>query len=280
MYYSMIAISALLFSMQFMFNDGFVKENGNGLSTALKFSFYTSIVGVILLFFINSFHFDVSWFSIAIAMVYSLVCIVLSYCSVKAFSYANLAVYSVFSMIGGMILPFIYGAVMGEEITFMRVLCCFLICLAVIITVQDGKTNKKAFKFYIGVFVLNGMVGVISSFHQSKETLCTDSSSFLALTKIITLLICSVLILIKRNSFKISKKSLLLSVGNAGFNSIGNLMLLIALLHIPASVQYPIVTGGTIVFACIIDKMRKVKVTNKELIAAILALVASVFMAF
>ena len=56
-------------------------------------------------------------------------------------------------------------------------------------------------------------------------------------------------------------------------------LLLIALLKLPASVQYPVVTGGVIVFSTIIDVIRKTKLKKREIIAAIIAFASTVVMA-
>ena len=53
-----------------------------------------------------------------------------------------------------------------------------------------------------------------------------------------------------------------------------------ALLHIPASVQYPIVTGGTIVISTLIGLIRREKITKREILAAVVAFFATVVMAF
>ena len=84
----------------------------------------------------------------------------------------------------------------------------------------------------------------------------------------------------KEKNFSISKKAGFYTVLYSVVNSVGNLLLLLALLHIPASVQYPIVTGGTIVISTLIGIMRKEKITRREIIAAVVAFVATVFMAF
>ena len=281
MYYFIITLATLMFSCQFMFNNGFQKENGSSVFQSFNLSLYTSVFGLIILLIINGFKFEITWFSCIVAVVYSTVILLLNYATIKAFAYANLSVYSVFSMIGGMILPFLYGILTGEEFKIIRVVCCVLITASILMTVTDSKQSKKAIKYYIAVFFLNGMVAVISSFHQSFEGLCTDSSSFLMLTKIITAIMCIPLMLMqKERQFRISKKSVFYCFSIAGLNSLANLLLLISLLHLPTSVQYPIVTGGTIVFSTIIDKIRKVKVTNKEISAALVALMASILMAF
>lgn len=281
MYYFIIALSALVFSVQFMFNDIFQKENGTGLRQVLNFSLYTSVFGLALLIVINGFKVKISFFSVVTAILYSLVLIALNYSSIKALEYANLSIYSVFSMIGGMVLPFLYGVFCGEEITLLKVLCGALIIVSILMTITDRTQSKKALKYYIAVFFLNGMVGVISSFHQSFEAFCVDSTSFLILTRIITMLLClAAMIPLWGKGFVINSKSVLFCFGSGALNSIANLMLLVALLHIPTSVQYPIVTGGTIVFSTMIDKMKKINVSKWQLLASAIALASSVFMAF
>ncbi|MBQ4516493.1 MAG: hypothetical protein II978_06855 [Clostridia bacterium] len=280
MYYLMITISALLFSLQFMFNNGYSKESVRGWDSSLKFSFYSSITGLVALLFINKFQMNVSLFSVIVAFVYGAVCIALSYSSIKAFQYANLSVYSVFSMIGGMLLPFIYGIMCGEEFKTARLICCVLIVISVAMSVKKGEQGKKAIKYYVEVFILNGMVGVISKFHQMNTGICVDSGSFMILTKIATILISAILLLVMcKTTFLITKKAFAYSAMYSVVNSIGNLMLLIALIHLPASVQYPIVTGGVIIFATIIDIIRKEKLTKKEIISACVAFLSATLMA-
>lgn len=281
MYYLMITASALLFSMQFVFNNGYQKNSGSDWCSALKFSLYTSITGLILLFFINHFQMKITLFSLAIAALYGVINIAFSYSSIKAFSYANLSVYSVFSMIGGMVLPFLYGIFCGEKATAARLVCCGFIVVSVLLSINRGRQSSKALRYYFAVFFLNGMVGVLSKFHQSYTAYSVDSASFVMLTKIATTLLSFILLLIlKEKSFAVHKKAFAFCAGHSVFNSFGNLMLLIALNHLPASVQYPIVTGGVIVFSTTIDLLRKVKVAKKEILAAVIALLSSIFMAF
>lgn len=279
-YYLMIVVSVCLFSSQFMFNSKYADENGNTWSASIKFSLYSSIFGFVALAVINKFNFDISLFSAIVAVVYSIICIGLSYSSIKAFAYANLSVYSVFAMIGGMILPFVYGIISGEEFKLIRLVCCVLIAICVSLAINKQSSQKKAIKYYIAVFILNGMVGVVSKFHQSNLELCVDSGSFMMLTKVFTFIFCVVLILAQKGyDFSISKKSGVYAALCAVVNSVGNLLLLIALLHVPASVQYPIVTGGTIVVSTIFSLIRGDKVTRREIYAVGIAFVATIFMA-
>ena len=53
-------------------------------------------------------------------------------------------------------------------------------------------------------------------------------------------------------------------------------MLLIALLHLPASVQYPLVTGGTMLFAFVIGLIRRDRVTLRNILGTVLAVASTV----
>lgn len=279
--YLMIIASTIMFSCQFVMNDGYRREEGNDLNAVLKYVLYSSITGFVILLLINKLHLEVTWFSLITAGVFSAVCMAYSYCGLKALSYANLSVYSVFAMIGGMVLPFLYGLMCGEEFRLVRLVCCILIAVCVAMSVNQGKQSKKAIKYYLAVFVLNGLVGVIAKFHQSQPALCVDSGSFMLLTRVTAACFSLVWLLLKKDrSFSIKGKSMLYCTAYSVLDSTGNLLLLIALLSLPASVQYPIVTGGVIIISTLISLLRRDKVTKREIIAAAIAFLATVFMAF
>ena len=53
-YYLMIIAATVLFSVQFVLNDGYRKEAGNDWNSAAKFSLYTSIAGFVALAIVNN----------------------------------------------------------------------------------------------------------------------------------------------------------------------------------------------------------------------------------
>ena len=277
MYYLMIIVSALLFSLQFMLNDGYKKECGSSLASALKFSLYTSLTGLIILLLINRFKLEVTLFSTIVAFVYAFVSVAFSYCSVKVFESENISVCSVFSMIGGMVLPFAYGMLCGEEFKISRLLCCIIIVAAIIFTADKSSEHKGGLKYCIAIFILNGLAGIISEFHQSSTSLCVDSASFMMLSKIFTMAISIVLLLsLKEKLFGMSFKALANCGVYSAINSVGILMLLIALIYLPASVQYPLVTGGTMLFSLFISLLRHEKVTMRNFLGTALAIISTV----
>ncbi len=282
MYYFLVIIAVVLFSLQFLFNQRFEQSRGESLGSALEFSLYKSIVIVIIMLIISGFKVQITVFSLIMAVIYAFSSIAMTVFSMKAFSVANLSVYSVFSMLGGMLLPFVLGVgFYNEELTAFKVICCGLIAVSVLLNIKKGKQDKKAIIYYMAVFILNGMAGVISKIHQSSAKPHSDSSGFMMLTSLVTVAICAVWLIIKHKKIPLIKgKELLFASGYGVFNGIGNLFLLMSLVHLPASVQYPLVTGGVMLFSTLISAVRKEKITVKEYVAAAVSFVASVLMAF
>ena len=271
-----------MFSVQFLFNQKFQQGYGSDTKATFVFTFYKSAVATILMLFISGFKIEVTPFSFALAFVSAASGILMLYFSLKAFSVANLSVYSVFSMLGGMILPFLLGVCFyNEKLTVLKVVCCVLIVVAVLLNIQKGENGKKAIAYYLAVFILNGMNGVISKIHQSSGLPITDSTGFTLLINLISVVICAAYLLIKYKKIPVVKgKNLLYSSGYGALNGIGNLLLLIALSNLPASVQYPLVTGGVMVFSTVISVLQKEKLTKKDYISTAVSFIASVLIVF
>lgn len=282
MYYLLVVIAVVLFSLQFLFNQKFQETRGDSLQSALEFSLYKSVVIVVIMLFIAKFSVTVTLFSVVMATLSAVSGIAMTAFSLKAFAVANLSVYSVFSMLGGMLLPFFLGVgFYDERLTVFKIVCCALICVCVLLNIKKGNSNKKSFVYYMAVFVLNGMAGVISKIHQSSSLPHTDSAGFMLLSGLVTALICAAWLLVKYKKIPlIMGKNLFYTSGYGVFNGIGNLFLLISLSQLPASVQYPLVTGGVMVCSTVISALRKEKITAREYIAAAVSFIASLMMAF
>lgn len=285
LYYTLVIISTVLFSLQFLFTQRFQETSGTGMKPTLVFSLYKSLVIIFMMLLISGFRIGFSWFSLLMATVYAVSSMAMSYYSLKAFAVANLSVYSVFSMLGGMILPFFLGVLFfdeGDKLVF-KIICCALIVVAVLLNIKSGKQDKKALFYYFAVFVLNGMSGVISKLHQSSPYSPVDSTSFMLWSSVVTVVLSAAWLLIAYRQIPLIKgKNIFFVTGYGVFNGLGNLFLLIALSGesgLPASVQYPLVTGGVMVCSTIISTIRKEKLTVREYVATFIALLASIFIA-
>ena len=277
-YYLLLIVATVLFACQMFFNQQFQRLRGNTLAASLVFSTYTNIVIFFLMLCINGFRMEWSWFSVGMAFVRTVIDITYGYCSIKALSCANLSVYTTFAMLGGMLLPFVYGVTLAEEaLTLPKLLSCLLICLALLLTVERGKHRAKSIFYYVCVFVLNGLYGVLTTIHQKFPAMAVDSQSFSAMGSLFTVTISIGLSLLVTKQFPRLRKPEIKYAGFFGlFCGMGNLLLLIALLHVNASVQYPIITGGTMVVSTVICLIHRDKLTWREFVGTAIAFGATV----
>lgn len=102
-----------------------------------------SLAGLIVLLFISGFDFQATPFTLLVACASALTSIGFAFCSFKALDSANLSMYSLFSMLGGMILPSFQGIIFyGEKITVSKIVCVVFVCTALALTVSRDKTKK------------------------------------------------------------------------------------------------------------------------------------------
>ena len=77
MYYGMLASAALLFAMQFLFNQQYQKNRGDGLDSAVTLSLYMHGISFLIMLLLNKFHLEITWFSLLMAALYAAVVFIL-----------------------------------------------------------------------------------------------------------------------------------------------------------------------------------------------------------
>ena len=154
----------------------------------------------------------------------------------------------------------------------IRIVCCILIGISVTLSVsRGGENSKKAIKYYIAVFILNGMSGVLSKLYNELPFDKADAASYTMLTSIISVVIAATLMALfcrkNENEPKTTFISVVMSVAAGALNKIGNLILVVALIHVDASIQYPMVTGGVMIVSTLLCFFGKNKPAKKEIIS-------------
>ena len=266
-YYGVLLAAVTMFSFQFLFNGIFEKEYGNGLRSMFVFSAGSSLVGFIVLFVINGFRFEFTWFSMLMAFFAALDSIGYTYFSLKSLGRINLSLYSMFAMLGGMILPSVAGILFyNEEMTIGKGICYVLILLSLLLGVKKGD-SKSGYVYYMGVFMLNGMSGVLSTIFQNAPYEKTSAAGYSMLISLTALVICLVFLpFVKGDGRRLTGKALVSMGGYGVLCRVGNYLLLIALVHLPASAQYPFVTGGVMIISTIISLFTRNKPSMREII--------------
>ena len=274
MWYGVISLCAAMFSFQFLLNQRYQKEQGNTINSAFLFSFISCIPAFICLFIINGFKLEFTWFSLLMAAIAAVVSVLYTIFSLKAFAYINLSLYSIFAMLGGMLLPFLVGIIFyGEGISVAKIVCLLLITVALFLTFERGGGNKGAI-FYIGVFFLNGLVGVVSKVFQAAPFEKTSAGGYSILLVLCSFVIAAVFLLADRRGWRAPNRKAIAYAGGYGIVCrLANYLLLLALFHLPASVNYPFITGGTMIVSTVISALQGSKPSKKELLSVAVSFV-------
>lgn len=276
MYFSLVIISVIIFGGCFALNDVYRKLRSSSIASSMESSFIGSFAGLVVLLIISGFDFQATPFTLLIALLSAITGISFTFCSFKALGSTNLSLYSLFAMLGGMILPFFQGIIFyGEKITVAKIICFIFICISLCLTISPKQGNKGLI-YYIAVFILNGLTGVLSKIFTSSPFEKTNSEWFSIWIAIFTATISGMLWLFvfRKNSMPgYTLKALGVSAVNGAFNRIANFLLVIALLHLDASVQYPMVTGGVIIVSTLISFFSENKPSKKEVLSVMFAFI-------
>lgn len=280
-YYGIITMAVMMFSVQFYFRQIFQKDYGSDLQATLVLSVIGGIFGLVALLAINGLAFEYTHFTMVMAIISSLNALGFSFCSLKALGKINLSLYSVFSMLGGMALPFAAGILFFDEtLTLGKIICFIIITVALFLTVEKGE-KKSGTLYYAGIFVLNGMSGVISKIYQALPFEKASASGYSALTAVVGIVMAVILLFVlgyKKRSIKLSTVA---AVGVGGIlGRVANWLLLVALVHLPASAQYPFVTGGVMILSTILCYFTPKKPTKKEWASVILSFIGLLILVF
>lgn len=278
--YFYISLAVLCFAGQFAFTNVFQSKTRQNVLTVNTLNLISGIVGALICLIVNGFVINFSVYSLIYALLFAFVMIFYNLISVLILSIGNVAIYSMFMMMGGMMVPFFYGVVFLQEPVSIAKAIGFILLTAFLILQVVGKNDesKNKFKFYflcVVVFFVNGATAVLGKAHQIGS-MPVDEISFTALYSTATIIFALLIFawfLIKGDNKPIlqtfkevsSVKALYSSILMSFAMVIGNALLLYAANSVDASVQYPMVSGGTIVISTLLsvfvfkDKLRKIE---------------------
>ena len=179
-YYILLFLSALIFASQFFVTKQYQRRNGTGFLGAVKLSLFAYFT-IAVFFFVKgcitekSLNFGFSPFTLLMTFLIAVVSLACVYMGIKALKVGDMSIYSVFMMLGSIILPSFVGLVFyKEEFSWLKGLALLLMITAIVFSitsVDKSKWNLKALLYYIGIFVMNGMIGVLFTIHQNQPAL-------------------------------------------------------------------------------------------------------------
>ena len=291
-YYGLILISVIMFGGGFALQDVYRKKRGSGLKVSMESTCIGALAGLVVLWIIDGFSFALTLFTVVMAVLAALNAMALTFCSFKGLDYINLSLFSVFAMLGGMVLPFFQGIIFyGEGFSLAKAVCLLFIFASLAFTIERGD-KKKGTIFYVGIFVLNGMSGVLSKIYAESELPKVSSAGYSVWIALATAMLSGaawfVLSCIERKRAKaldepvepVDKKTLAVSYGAGAMfgivNKVANFFLLVALLYVDTSVLSPMVTGGTMIVSTVISYFGGKKPTTNQIISVALSFVGMV----
>ncbi len=316
MYYAMLIGASFLFGSQFMVTKAFEKNYGKTVRASLSFSLLYSLFAGVIFFIIKLISsgtvFNLNPFSLCMAFGLSLVNILSSAIGIKTLALGDIAVYSLFLMLGGMIVPFFAGIVFLKE----SVSVCNLIGVAIMIIAlclpvffgkknknaeeaqTDGDTKKKTSVFFyvlcVFLFILNGLSSTLSKFNSVREgaalgaefTFYTYGIQFvisLAAFALTTALGKSDKTQNEEKQPGILFRPVAIGCGAAfgAVNGTAFLMSSVAAEHVVAVAQYPLITGATILFSSLLAFLfYREKSTALQLVQIVISLAATILFMF
>lgn len=286
-YYALIMLSVVMFGGGFGLQDLYRRKRGSGIRVSMESTCIGALSGLMVLLAINGFVFEYTPFTLLMATLSAINSMAFTFCAFRALNYINLSLFSVFSMLGGMVLPFFHGIFFYNEVfTLAKSICVLFILAALAFTVEKGEKRNGAV-FYVGIFVLNGMAGVISKIFASSDLPKASETGYSVLCAAVTVLLSGIVWLLlsvsERHRFrdqgtanhKLERKTVWQSYGIGALygivNNVANFLLIIALANVEASVQYPMITGGTMIVSTVISYFGDKKPNRREIISVALA---------
>ena len=272
MYYVLILLSVLLFGGCFALDDMYQQHRGSGVRISVEYALTSALAGLGVLTIINGFRLECTPFTLLMALLNVLLSFGYTFCTFKALGAINLSLYSVFSMLGGMALPFLQGIlVYGEALTFGKILCVLLICIALALTIQRGHSTRN-YIYYAGVFLLNGASGMLSKIYTASALPKAGPAEYSILICLCTACTASLMLplLRKQDVPKLALKSTAIGAFSGAGNKVANFFLVIALSHVDASVQYPMVTGGVMIVSTLLCFLGPKKPSHREILSVLI----------
>lgn len=242
----------ILMATDFSLNKVYQRKCGATPTAGYRFNLLSGILKMLIFWAINGFSIEITAYSSIMAAMMAFVCFCYILLGQQILKVSQVTVYTLFLMLGGMCVPYVWGAVfLHEQLTAFRIIGLVVIAAALILMNLSERPPKKQILMCVAVFFLNGLCSVISKEHQISANETVSTSGFVMLTGAATALFGLVGIIAERMKGHSSE----LISGGAGFCTvalsavIGGASYLLQLLgaeRIPATVLYPMLSGGSI----------------------------------
>lgn len=315
MEYLYLAGACFCFSIQFIFNKLFSYRSNGSFHAGVWCALTTAVCMLIYLFPMGGFALDCSLSAVICSLIYTVSSLLCTGITILAMKLGKLSVITTYTLLGGLILPFVWGLlVYNETFTVTKVLGVVILLLSMLSgmlwdklfetqrTDSDVHADSLRFHFYCFIlFLTNGMVSIATTASQ-KASDAVSSDSFLILCKIETALaafviLCVIGIMNKRKGslrrlsdafIEIAKEPpmtaktmciLILSCALfAVCNGVGNIFSLNCAKTMDASIQFPVISAVVIILGALFGLLFfHEKIEKRDITGLVLAAIGIIF---
>lgn len=293
MYYLYLMLSVLLIGVQYCVLKVYQLKIGNSVLATLLFSTFAGAVSCLFVLCVNGFSVQVNLYSTLMALLLAAGISMNNLLGIKVISLGKVSVYTLFLMLGGMVCPYLYGVIfLNESAGVWRWTALILLVAAMAISCagprQEGE-KRSDWRFYVLcllAFLFNGAVSIISKAHQVAEG-NSPTNDFLIVAYLflfaLNAVAAGVAALHSRSKGELpawngrtAAKGFGVIAAYALVSAAAFFIQVDAAIHLPATVLYPIVTGGTVIVSAVFGRIFfREKITRMIAVSLIVALGAT-----
>jgi len=280
--YLFLLLAALLLAFDFALSKLYQQHVGTTLSAGFLFNVFSGLFTALIFWAIGGFAFHFSLYSFIMALALSALGMTYTLFGFRILKAGSMALYSLFLMTGGMTVPYLWGLFfLNEPFSWLRTAGLALLFFAVALSnlpKKGDRVNGRLLLMCSAIFLLNGFVSVISKEHQIQTVYPSVSASeFVMLSGIFKALLagCALAVIrFKKNPLPLPKKSVFKIIVpivaiSATVGGVSYLLQLLGAEKLPATVLYPFITGGSMLFSSIIGAIVFREKLSKNLILSI-----------
>lgn len=261
MKFLLLFLACLFFSVQFVFSKSYERKTADSTAASLWFIIIAAASGCIIFWTANGFKLELTVHALIWAAVYAAANVGCSIGNIAALRRGDLATVTIWVLLGGTLIPTLYGTIiLGEHLSLLHLISLIIMVISLFTDFffkrekQTAKAPISFFVFCLIAFAGNGLVSVATKAHEAS-VYAIDSNSFIVWSNIFTLLF-SIIWLIaipQKNRFsgmpekKYLLKPVLFACAYTVANGIANLFSLSCAKQMDSSLQFPVISASVIV---------------------------------
>ncbi len=256
--YLILIAASILLAGDFAIQKIYQQKSGTGIVAGLCFNTVVGAATALLFFILGGFSVNITWYGIIMAGSMSICVFIYTIIGFRILRDGNMALYTLFLMTGGMVVPFVFGiAYLDESPTPFKITGMLLITGALFLSNVNFKKSRKSQLFLcVAVLLLNGACSVISKLGQTATKFGKiEVYDFVCMTGIVKYVICGTALAIflifgkSKQKMTVSPKIMPIIVLSAIVGGVSYMLQLIGAAKLPASVLFPMVSGGSMIFS-------------------------------